>query len=210
MRKVDFKNETEFGIVKSYIDIMARKPYDKIRIKEIVDGCGIARSTFYLYFEDSLDLLDKLERTLLEQLVLYPSQSSQNSRLKGMPFECMEQWFMAGVEWRRTLRTLFSENGDPYFLRRLQNQIRANLNDMMDYDGAPNDESRPYYVELLTASYVGMLMYVVSEESEKSLISVHKMAEIANSTRTAFFRTDDGAPHISDEQLFGRSDESQD
>lgn len=74
---------------------------------------------------------------------------------------------------------------------------------MMDFDGAPRDERRPYYVELLTASYIGILNYITSAENEDDLISVREMASIANSTRAAYFRTDQDAPYLSDEQLFG-------
>lgn len=43
--------------------IMERKSFSKITVREIVDGCGINRNTFYYHFEDIYDLL----KWMLEQ-----------------------------------------------------------------------------------------------------------------------------------------------
>ena len=37
--------------------LMAQKPLDKITIREITDGCGVNRQTFYYHFEDIYDQL---------------------------------------------------------------------------------------------------------------------------------------------------------
>ena len=37
---------------------MKIKPFDKIKIREIVDGCGLNRQTFYYHFDDVYDLLE--------------------------------------------------------------------------------------------------------------------------------------------------------
>ncbi len=59
--------------------LMAQKPLDKITIREITDGCGMNRQTFYYHFEDiydqvrwmycqeALTLLDRREGVLIWQ-----------------------------------------------------------------------------------------------------------------------------------------------
>lgn len=49
---------TEKAITDTFIELLNRKPLDKITIKDLVDECGINRSTFYYYFDDIYDLLD--------------------------------------------------------------------------------------------------------------------------------------------------------
>ena len=51
--------------------LMAQKPLEKITIREITDGCGMNRQTFYYHFEDIYDQVRWLYReealTLLDQ-----------------------------------------------------------------------------------------------------------------------------------------------
>lgn len=45
-------------IARVFLDLLNRKNYDKITVKEIVDICKINRNTFYYYFEDINCLLN--------------------------------------------------------------------------------------------------------------------------------------------------------
>lgn len=38
-------------------ELMKRKPLDKISIRELTDGCGVNRQTFYYHFADIYDLV---------------------------------------------------------------------------------------------------------------------------------------------------------
>lgn len=42
--------------------LMAQKPLNKISIREITEGCGVNRQTFYYHFEDIYDLLQWMYR----------------------------------------------------------------------------------------------------------------------------------------------------
>ncbi len=142
-----YRSETEFAIIKAYVDLMGEMPYEKVKVKEVAERSGIARSTFYEYFEDALDLVENVEERLLADLSLYRSRSERlGQTVRDMPFESMEHWFDACIAARHTLGALLGKFGDPYFRSRLQNQIRRNLNQMMDDDRAPKDKLRPYYV----------------------------------------------------------------
>ncbi|WP_417350804.1 TetR/AcrR family transcriptional regulator, partial [Gordonibacter pamelaeae] len=171
------------AIVEAYIDLMEEKPYDSIRVKELVQRSNVARSTFYVHFRDAIDVLEGIEGTLLGLLSLYRSDGdAYKGAIAGMPFECMENWFEVCIEHERVLRALTGPHGDPYFTVRLQNQIRQELNQMMDDDRAPRDRLRPYYVELLTASYIGLMSYIVKEKNKSEYLEAHELASIANST----------------------------
>lgn len=51
---------TEKAIVETFVKILNEKPIDKITVREIIDVCGLNRSTFYYYFADIYDLIDKI------------------------------------------------------------------------------------------------------------------------------------------------------
>lgn len=50
--------DTKTQIALSLKRQMARKPLNKITIKDIVDDCGVNRQTFYYHFEDIYDCLE--------------------------------------------------------------------------------------------------------------------------------------------------------
>lgn len=194
-------------IEESYLTLLEEKRFDRITVKEIAQACNISRTAFYRYFESADDLLDKIERRLLDALSLYRSKKSDGAGagnvLDGKPYESIKNWFAVGVSLRNELRPVMSDNGDVYFRIRLQAQIRRELNVMMDDECVPNDKQRPYYVELIAASYAGILSYMCKVEKDEELISVSEMAHIANSVRESYFRCDAGAPAISKKQLYG-------
>ncbi|MBD5157354.1 MAG: TetR family transcriptional regulator [Butyrivibrio sp.] len=51
---------TEKAIVETFVKILNEKPVDKITVKEVIDTCEINRSTFYYYFADIYDLIDRI------------------------------------------------------------------------------------------------------------------------------------------------------
>lgn len=62
---------TKKAIVEAFLELLNKKPLDKITVKEIVDSCGINRNTFYYHFEDIHALLTfvidgEVERVIAE------------------------------------------------------------------------------------------------------------------------------------------------
>lgn len=48
---------TKARIVKAFDDLCKKKPYEKIKIEEIVAATGLSRSGFYYHFQDKNDIL---------------------------------------------------------------------------------------------------------------------------------------------------------
>lgn len=51
------KDRTKRDMAESLKRLMAKKPLNKISIKEITDGCGLNRQAFYYHFTDIYDLV---------------------------------------------------------------------------------------------------------------------------------------------------------
>ena len=60
---------TKIAIMQSFERFLSEKPFEKITVKDIVEDCGINRKTFYYYFEDIYDLLEKTFRKSFESIL---------------------------------------------------------------------------------------------------------------------------------------------
>ncbi|MFR5791125.1 MAG: TetR/AcrR family transcriptional regulator, partial [[Clostridium] leptum] len=49
---------TKKAIMDSFVKMLSQKSFDKITIKDIIEDCGLNRSTFYYYYEDIYALLE--------------------------------------------------------------------------------------------------------------------------------------------------------
>ena len=51
---------TKEKIFRTFVDLLATKPFDKITVRDIVESCNINRNTFYYYYSDIYELLEEL------------------------------------------------------------------------------------------------------------------------------------------------------
>ena len=202
-------SEQELLIVEAFLGLLDEKPYGKVAVKELTGRCHIARTTFYRFFEDVDDLMNRIEEYLLGELVLYaPAKTRAAARedahmaLEGRPYESIRHWFAVGVKRRGMLRPVMGTNGDIYFKERLIVRVRSELNAMMDDEGVARDAMRPYYVAAIAASYVGLLHFMALQDADEP-VDVDGLVQIANSMRVAYFKGDPTAPEIPDSKLFG-------
>lgn len=73
-RRADEKRQSRRAhILETALDVFSERGYHQARVSDIIDAAGIARGTFYLYFESKsaifLELLDGLLRQLRENIV---------------------------------------------------------------------------------------------------------------------------------------------
>lgn len=98
---------TRGAIRESFISLLRKKPVSRITVKEICEHSKINRSTFYNHYADPLDVLEKLETEVLDEL---------RDRLN-CPFGDMEEFLikvLSGIlEYGDIYMTLASRNGDP-------------------------------------------------------------------------------------------------
>lgn len=105
---------TQMVIKNSFIKLLEQKPLNKVTVKEICELSEINRATFYKYYCDAYDLLEKLEAEFLNELQNNVHESAQ----KG--FRDTFALIMVSIKADGKLyQTLFSENGDPHFPSRI-------------------------------------------------------------------------------------------
>ncbi|MCI7098688.1 MAG: TetR/AcrR family transcriptional regulator C-terminal domain-containing protein [Lachnospiraceae bacterium] len=54
------RDEVEKQLIKSFKELVMTTPVDKITIKEITDGAGVIRTTFYNHFQDKYEVIERI------------------------------------------------------------------------------------------------------------------------------------------------------
>lgn len=63
--------KTRNSIFSAFIELRAKKPIEKITVKELADKAKISKQTFYLHFKDIYDLSEYLENDAISSLIAY-------------------------------------------------------------------------------------------------------------------------------------------
>ena len=105
---------TKMMIRESFIQLLKEQPVSKITVTKICEIAEINRATFYKYYEDAFDLLQKLEQELLEEILNSLSQFEQLS-IRESFIQLLEHLKKRG-EW---FQIIGSSHGDPQFASRI-------------------------------------------------------------------------------------------
>ena len=96
------KNESKYfntaiRMDEALISLLEKKDFEYITIKEICDAAGVNRSTFYLHYENTFDLLQETTRYILDKHFAYYSSDTKeitarfaNAELKDLLFTTSE------------------------------------------------------------------------------------------------------------------------
>ena len=118
---------TRNSIIDAFIQLRAKKPLEKITVRELTDMADLNRGTFYLHYKDVFDLLEKTEAELQEDfnqlvckhdavdlkqrpsvifneiyslvMVLLPLTEEAAFSLCGIPFVWPQRWFFLCHGW---------------------------------------------------------------------------------------------------------------
>lgn len=71
-------------IQETFVELLREMPLNKVTVKEICRRGELNRVTFYLHYADPYDLMEKIEKGLLEQLEEYVEQSVADGFQKTM------------------------------------------------------------------------------------------------------------------------------
>ena len=119
-RRVRF---TRSALREALIDLILEKPLVSITVKDICARADINRSTFYLHFKDVTDILRTTEDEIIEHMrehaPTHEQEISDLQEIKGFFTDFLEQ-IRNNPRIMKVIQVLCSEQGDPYFVRKLQ------------------------------------------------------------------------------------------
>lgn len=112
------KQETVRHIRTVFMELYAKGGINGITVNSLCKECGIAKSTFYLYFEDKYQVLESVENELLDSLrdICHDlNDCDMNEVLTGRPLLKASATVQYIKENADTLRALLGKYGDPRF-----------------------------------------------------------------------------------------------
>ncbi|AMV60634.1 Transcriptional regulator, TetR family [Pediococcus damnosus] len=138
--KTDIRNQqTEASIQKAFIKLVTEMGFNNIRITDITREAQIGRGTFYIHYVDKYDLLNKIERNLLQNIKQRMAtditkthntgehSSKQLVEILNSPYRYILQSLDYVYAQRESIRALTSSKGDPLFLDAIKELVDKEL-----------------------------------------------------------------------------------
>lgn len=72
---------------KAFLDLLAKKDFEYITVKDICKRAGVNRSTFYLHYETVADLLDESVEYMSSDFLKYFSENDIGSKINNSPLD---------------------------------------------------------------------------------------------------------------------------
>jgi len=113
--------QTRENMTQAFLELYRTNKLEHITVKEIVDKAGYNRSTFYLYFQDTADVLKQLEENLLIQLQETIRTDGLSWSYDHLTANLIALYQSPVID---LLCLLLGENGDPLFARKLKDTLR--------------------------------------------------------------------------------------
>lgn len=150
--------ETKERIKDAFFDLYASKKIERISIKEITEKAQLNRGTFYVYYKDIYDLLEKTEDELIEELM---------EKIKGIVVKILRDEditpFLPPFEfyqrYSKILRSLLGPNGDPHFVHKIKKIIKITLREIFKKEQIPQVENLEYVMEYISSAQIGVISF---------------------------------------------------
>lgn len=145
----------------SLIMLMKEKPVNHITVKEIVSTADLNRSTFYNYYCDIPDMLEKLEEELYNEflhiLELHITKEGITHDIYNEAYKFIEDMCDVIKENVEFCKCIFSKNGDISFLFKLEELVENHIKDQLreEFDGKMDHLA--YVYSFVKSGYIGIL-----------------------------------------------------
>lgn len=149
---------------KALISLLEEKPFEYITVSEICKKADVNRSTFYLHYENTVDLLNETARLLLDDFVSYFTVDTKNlttkflkaplSELNFISDEYLHPYLLYVKENRYVFTTVLSHADSFGFndvFQRLYENIFNPILDRFNYPQADRKYVMLFYLNGITA-----------------------------------------------------------
>jgi AcrR family transcriptional regulator len=134
---------TKLALRESAINLLQRKPIEKISVKELCEAADINRSTFYAHYDSPADLLEQIERELLRDLNAY-LDGYNFKEYEEESFKKIVMIFEYVAENAELCKVLLGETGNMKLQREIMTLVQ--YHGLRDWQGAAEDEEAVEYM----------------------------------------------------------------
>ncbi len=145
------------------IRLAAEKAYDSLRIKDVTNGAGINRTTFYLHYSGLHELLEDCAHMLFEQMTAeiyaHKTDSQKNDAASLVPF--VQSVFQHLQRYERFYRSMLGKFGDPLFRELFQELLSELIFEPMTMQKAdsPSDPRLEMNLRFFCAGFTGIAVW---------------------------------------------------
>ena len=170
---------TKKMLTQALMQLMQEKQVKEITVRELTDLADMNRGTFYLYYRDIYDMLEKLEDSMFEALdSIAAMHETDAARQETKPI--LLDVFRFVEENREIVRVLLSPHGDMKFLHRLYEVIREKCVTVFPDAAAAQQEKEAdfdYRFSFVIYGAAGLIRAWVNRDCEEPAV---RMAELAD------------------------------
>lgn len=156
----EITTRTKQNIIDAFWIIYCEKGIENVTVKEIANKAGYNRGTFYEYFADAYDVLNRIEDALIPNLDELPPISS-STRSFGMPLDAFLD--VCGRN-ARYYSVLLGDKGDPAFAGKLKNSVKPTIMRVFQDKTGINLKEMDYVLEYTLSAMIGIMNYWFSQE----------------------------------------------
>ena len=164
-------------LTQALTELLQKKQVNEITVKELTDLADMNRGTFYMYYRDIFDMLEKIEDELFQKLDVI-AQSHEHGDPTQQVKPILLDLFRFIEENQEVCRVLLSPNGDMNFLHRLYEAIRERgLEIWKDQMGSLGEKEFDYRYSFVIFGCAGMIRAWVNRSCQETDM---QMAELAD------------------------------
>ena len=157
--------------------LLEKKQVNEITVKELTDLADMNRGTFYLYYKDIYDMLEKIEDEMFQKLDVI-AQTHEHGDITQEVKPILLDLFRFIGENQEMCRILLSPNGDINFLHRLYEAIRERIREIWaDQVEAVSEKEFDYRYSFVVFGCAGMIRAWVNRNCQETDL---QMAELAD------------------------------
>ena len=168
--------QTKKLLTQALTQLLQEKQINEITVKELTDLADMNRGTFYLYYKDMFDMLEKIEDGLfeaLDEIVSLHEHDDVSQQTKPILLDL----FHFIEENQEMCRVLLSPHGDMNFLHKLNQVVREKCLQMWPNEEDKKDATFEYHYSFVVYGCVGVFRAWLNGNCQES---AEKMAEMAD------------------------------
>lgn len=163
----------------SLLELMREKCFSNISIRDVTDRADINRTTFYLHYADTSQLLQSMVEELMEEAQELINAHIQETVADGTMRPVFEPILDFVVENRDICTVLLENNVASHFTDHLQELIQKNGGKIIRAWFRPkNDRQLSYLLEFVTCGLIGLIMEWFRENMDLSKNELLATAEL--------------------------------
>ncbi|MBQ8160395.1 MAG: TetR family transcriptional regulator C-terminal domain-containing protein [Clostridia bacterium] len=163
-------------LTQALTQLLQEKQINEITVKELTDLADMNRGTFYLYYRDMFDMLEKVEDGLFGALDEIISVHGNNDVMTEAKMILVDLFRFIGDN-REMCRVLLSPHGDMNFLHRLNEVLREKCLMAWHEHRQEKDEAEfDYHYSFIVFGCAGLIRAWVNRDCQESPETMAKLA----------------------------------